>query len=142
MTGGALGSIIAQVFHLSSTERKTLLVAGAAAGMSATFAAPLSAVLLAVELLLFEWKPRSLIPVALASAAAVPRAAMSWASDRCFRFPRTPCLSDRKDCWVVSCRHSSRSRLSAMLTEPYMRRRIYFNACRFTGRGGRRSADW
>ena len=62
MTGGAFGSMIAQLFHLSSTERKTLLVAGAAAGMSATFAAPLSAVLLAVELLLFEWKPRSLIP--------------------------------------------------------------------------------
>ncbi len=70
MTGGAIGSLIAQFFHLSSTERKTLLVAGAAAGMSATFAAPLSAVLLAVELLLFEWKPRSLIPVALASATA------------------------------------------------------------------------
>jgi CIC family chloride channel protein len=70
MTGGAFGSIIAQFFHLSSAERKTLLVAGAAAGMSATFAAPLSAVLLAVELLLFEWKPRSMIPVALASATA------------------------------------------------------------------------
>jgi CIC family chloride channel protein len=70
MTGGALGSMIAQLFHLSSAERKTLLVAGAAAGMSATFAAPLAAVLLAVELLLFEWKPRSMIPVALASATA------------------------------------------------------------------------
>jgi CIC family chloride channel protein len=70
MTGGAVGSLIAQFFHLTSTERKTLLVAGAAAGMSATFAAPLAAVMLAVELLLFEWKPRSLIPVALASAAA------------------------------------------------------------------------
>ena len=70
MTGGAFGSMIAQLFHLSSAERKTLLVAGAAAGMSATFAAPLASVLLAVELLLFEWKPRSLIPVALASAAA------------------------------------------------------------------------
>jgi CBS domain-containing protein len=70
MTGGAFGSMVAQLFHLSSAERKTLLVAGAAAGMSATFAAPLSAVLLAVELLLFEWKPRSMIPVALASATA------------------------------------------------------------------------
>jgi H+/Cl- antiporter ClcA/CBS domain-containing protein len=70
MTGGAFGSMIAQFFHLSSTERKTLLVAGAAAGMSATFASPVAAVLLAVELLLFEWKPRSLIPVALASVAA------------------------------------------------------------------------
>jgi chloride channel protein, CIC family len=70
MTGGAFGSLIAQFFHLTSAERKTLLVAGASAGMAATFAAPLSAVLLAVELLLFEWKPRSAIPVALASITA------------------------------------------------------------------------
>ena len=70
MTGGAFGSMIAQFFHLTSSERKTLLVAGAAAGMSATFGAPVAAVLLAVELLLFEWKPRSFIPVALASATA------------------------------------------------------------------------
>jgi len=70
MTGGAIGSLIAQFFHLTSAERKTLLVAGAAAGMSATFASPVAAVLLAVELLLFEWKPRSLVPVALASATA------------------------------------------------------------------------
>jgi H+/Cl- antiporter ClcA len=70
MTGGAFGSLIAQFFHLTSAERKTLLVAGAAAGMSATFASPVAAVLLAVELLLFEWKPRSLVPVALARATA------------------------------------------------------------------------
>lgn len=70
MTAGAFGSLIAQVFRLSSAERKTLLVAGAAGGMSATFAAPVAAALLAVELLLFEWKPRSLIPVALASVTA------------------------------------------------------------------------
>jgi len=70
MTVGVLGSVIAQLFHLTAAERKTLLIAGAAAGMSATFATPVAAVLLAVELLLFEWKPRSAIPVALASAAA------------------------------------------------------------------------
>ncbi len=70
MTGGAFGSIIAQAFHLTAAERKTLLVAGAAGGMAATFSTPVAAVLLAVELLLFEWKPRSLIPVALASAVA------------------------------------------------------------------------
>ena len=70
MTGGAFGSMIAQLFHLTSAERKTLLVAGAAGGMSATFASPVAAVLLAVELLLFEWKPRSVIPVAMASAVA------------------------------------------------------------------------
>jgi len=63
MTGGALGSLFAQCFSLSAAERKTLLVAGSAAGMTAIFGTPVAAVLLAVELLLFEWKPRSLIPV-------------------------------------------------------------------------------
>jgi chloride channel protein, CIC family len=70
MTGGAFGSMIGQFFKMTSVERKTLLVAGAAGGMSATFASPIAAALLAVELLLFEWKPRSMVPVALASAAA------------------------------------------------------------------------
>ena len=70
MTGGAVGSLIGQRLHLTDAERTTLLVAGAAAGMSATFATPLAAILLAVELLLFEWRPRSLVPVALASATA------------------------------------------------------------------------
>lgn len=70
MTGGAIGSLIAQMFHLSAAERKTLLVAGAAGGMAAIFNSPVAAVLLAVELLLFEWRPRSFIPVAIASAVA------------------------------------------------------------------------
>src|SRR6185295_19003843 len=70
MTGGALGSLFAQLFHLSAAERKTLLVAGAAAGMSAVFATPISTVLLAVELLLFEWRPRSFIPAAVAAIVA------------------------------------------------------------------------
>jgi CIC family chloride channel protein len=70
MTGGALGSIFAQLFDLTAAERKTLLVAGAAAGMAAVFATPVAAVLLAVELLLFEWKPRSFIPVTVASVVA------------------------------------------------------------------------
>src|ERR1051326_7647462 len=70
MTGGAIGSLFAQMFHLSAAERKTLLVAGAAGGMSAIFNSPVAAVLLAVELLLFEWRPRSFIPVAIASAVA------------------------------------------------------------------------
>ncbi len=94
MTGGAFGSLFAQLFHLSPAERKTLLVAGAAGGMAAVFNAPVAAVLLAVELLLFEWKPRSFIPVAVAAATAsvlrgpllghgpifptIPHAAASW----------------------------------------------------------------
>ena len=70
MTGGALGSLFAQLFALSAAERRTLLVAGAAGGMAAIFAAPLAATLLAVELMLFEWRPRSFVPVALAASVA------------------------------------------------------------------------
>ncbi len=70
MTGGAIGSLFAQFVRLSSLERRTLLVAGAAAGMSATFGAPIASVLIAVELLLFEWRPRSFVPVAIAAVVA------------------------------------------------------------------------
>ncbi|MCP3711858.1 chloride channel protein [Paraburkholderia sp. CNPSo 3274] len=70
MTGGAIGSLIAQFFHLSGAERKALLVAGAVAGMTAVFGTPVAAVLLAIELLLFELRPRSLLPVAIACAVA------------------------------------------------------------------------
>jgi CIC family chloride channel protein len=69
-TGGALGSLVGQIFETTASERKTLLAAGAAAGMAATFGSPVSAVLLAIELLLFEFRPRSIVPVALASVAA------------------------------------------------------------------------
>lgn len=70
MTGGAVGSLFAQLLHLTADERKTLLVSGAAAGMAATFNAPLASLLLAVELLLFEWRPRSFVPVAAAVSVA------------------------------------------------------------------------
>lgn len=70
MTGGAIGSLIAQFVKVTAAERKTLLVAGATAGMTAVFGTPVAAVLLAVELLLFEWRPRSFLPVALACAVA------------------------------------------------------------------------
>jgi chloride channel protein, CIC family len=69
-TGGALGSLVGQLLRITADERKTLLAAGAAAGMAATFGCPVSAVLLAIELLLFEYRPRSIIPVSLACATA------------------------------------------------------------------------
>jgi CIC family chloride channel protein len=96
VTGGAFGSLFAQAFHLSPVERKTLLVSGAAGGMTAIFATPVAAVLLAIELLLFELKPRSFIPVACSAAVAgvlrvplfgagplfpvAPHAALPWAT--------------------------------------------------------------
>jgi chloride channel protein, CIC family len=70
MTGGAIGSLIAQLLPVSDNERKTLLVAGAAAGMTAVFGTPIAAVMLAVELLLFEWSPASFVPVAVAAMTA------------------------------------------------------------------------
>jgi H+/Cl- antiporter ClcA len=89
MTGGAFGSLIAQWMKLTDAERTTLLVAGAAAGMSATFAAPLAAVLLAVELLLFEWRPRSLVPVAFASTTAAVLRVYWLGSGPIFEMPST-----------------------------------------------------
>jgi len=81
MTGGAIGSLIAQALPVSDSERKTLLVAGAAAGMTTVFGTPIAAVLLAVELLLFEWTPRSFIPVAVAAIVAeVERSALHMTS--------------------------------------------------------------
>ena len=70
MTGGALGSLAGQFFHITGAERKTLLVAGAVAGMTAVFGTPIAALMLAVELLLFELRPRSLLPVAVACCVA------------------------------------------------------------------------
>jgi H+/Cl- antiporter ClcA len=70
MTAGSVGSLLGQYFHLTDAERSTLLVAGAAAGMAGVFSTPLAAILLAVELLLFEWRPRSFVPVAVAAVTA------------------------------------------------------------------------
>jgi H+/Cl- antiporter ClcA len=70
MTAGSVGSLLGQFFHLTDAERSTLLVAGAAAGMAGVFSTPLAAILLAVELLLFEWRPRSFVPVAVAAITA------------------------------------------------------------------------
>ena len=69
-TGGAMGSLVGQVLHTTAAERKVLLACGAAAGMSATFNTPIAGVILAIELLLFEFKSRSFIPLVIASTLA------------------------------------------------------------------------
>jgi H+/Cl- antiporter ClcA/CBS domain-containing protein len=93
MTGGAAGSLIAQFFHMTSAERKTMLVAGAAAGMTAVFGTPIAAVLLAVELLLVEWKPRSFIPVAVAAIVAAAGRTLLLAPGPLFPFSEGMSLS-------------------------------------------------
>jgi len=70
ITGGAIGSVLGQLLPMTDSERTVLMVAGASAGMAATFNCPMSATLLAVEILLFEWRPRSLVPVAIACVTA------------------------------------------------------------------------
>jgi chloride channel protein, CIC family len=86
-TGGALGSLLGQILHTTAIERKVLLSAGAAAGMSAIFGTPVSAVILAVELLLFEYRPRSIIPVALACTTAAGMRAFFVGSAPVFPMP-------------------------------------------------------
>ena len=70
LTGGAVGSVFAQFLHLTAIERRTLLVAGACGGMAAVFGTPVAAVLFGIELLVFEWRPRSMVPIAAAVAVA------------------------------------------------------------------------
>ncbi len=86
-TGGAGGSLLGQLFSTTASERKTLLAVGAAAGMSATFNCPVASVLLAIELLLFEFKPRSFIPVALASVVAASSRSFWGLSQTVFAMP-------------------------------------------------------
>jgi H+/Cl- antiporter ClcA len=69
-TGGAMGSLVGQILHTTASERKVLLACGAAAGMSATFNTPIAGVILAIEMLLFEFKSRSFIPLVIASTLA------------------------------------------------------------------------
>jgi H+/Cl- antiporter ClcA len=86
-TGGAMGSLIGQLLSVTAQERKVLLAAGAAAGMAAVFGAPIASVVMAIELLLFELRPRSLIPVALASGIAVGVRYMIYGAGAVFAMP-------------------------------------------------------
>jgi H+/Cl- antiporter ClcA/predicted transcriptional regulator len=100
-TGGALGSLVGQLLKITADERKTLLAAGAAAGMAATFGSPISAVLLAIELLLFEYRPRSVIPVALACATAAGIRVAFVGSAPIFSMPSVPTPSGAAEAMYI-----------------------------------------
>ncbi len=89
-TGGALGSVAGQIMHITASERKVMLTAGATAGMAAIFGTPLAAVLLAIELLLFEFSPRSIIPVALACVTAAGMHYALFGTEAVFAMPDIP----------------------------------------------------
>lgn len=86
-TGGAWGSLIGQVLHITAAERKILLAAGAAAGMSCIFGTPLAAVILAIELLLFEFSPRSIVPVILSCITGAAFHHLYWGGAPVFTMP-------------------------------------------------------
>ena len=88
VTGGAIGSLIGQVIRVTPSERKILLACGAAAGMSATFGAPLAAVVLAIELLLFEFSHRSFVPLVVASSVAGAMHALLFSPGPLFHVPQ------------------------------------------------------
>lgn len=89
-TGGALGSVAGQIMHITASERKVMLTAGATAGMAAIFGTPLAAVLLAIELLLFEFSPRSIIPVALACVTGAGMHYALFGTEAVFAMPDIP----------------------------------------------------
>ncbi len=138
MTGGAVGSLFAQHFHLSDAERKTLLVAGAVAGMTAVFGTPIAAVLLAVELLLFELRPRSLLPVAIACAVAGFLRPLLMEAGPLFpqQSPVLPPVA------LLSCAIAGVlcGGMAWLLSTALYRWKMAFTSCRFTGCGGRRWA--
>jgi len=93
-TGGAWGSLTGQVMHISPAERKIILTAGACAGMAAIFGSPLAAILLAIELLLFEFSPRSIIPVALGCIAGAGMHIFLFSTGPVFAMPEIPAPSE------------------------------------------------
>lgn len=93
-TGGAFGSLTGQIMRISASERKIMLAAGACAGMSAIFGSPLAALLLAIELLLFEFSPRSIIPVALSCATGAAMHLALFGYSPVFQMPDIPSATD------------------------------------------------
>lgn len=93
-TGGAFGSLTGQLMHISAGERKIILAAGACAGMAAIFGTPLAAIMLAIELLLFEFSPRSIIPVAFGCIAGAGMHILLFSSQPVFAMPAIPAVSN------------------------------------------------
>ncbi len=89
-TGGAFGSLTGQLMHISAGERKIILAAGACAGMAAIFGSPLAAVMLAIELLLFEFSPRSIIPVTMGCITGAGMHILLFGSHPVFAMPSLP----------------------------------------------------
>lgn len=100
-TGGAFGSFAGQIMHITPNERKIMLTAGATAGMAAIFGTPIAAVLLAIELLLFEFSPRSIIPVALACATGTAMHYLLFSTAPVFEMPVIPAPAWQEMIWYL-----------------------------------------
>ena len=140
-TGGALGSLIGQIIRTTPAERKTLLSAGAAAGMAATFGSPVAAMLLAVELLLFEFRPRSIIPVPWPARRPRAFACCFAASRRPSACPK-PSIPARRPGAFTFCSAPSWAWWRSRSRAAYTPSRISSSGCPCIGCGGRPSARW
>lgn len=100
-TGGAFGSLAGQIMRITPVERKIMLTAGATAGMAAIFGTPVAAVLLAIELLLFEFSPRSVIPVALACATGAAMHLLLFGQEAVFAMPAIPAPTYQALLWYT-----------------------------------------
>ena len=144
LTGGAVGSVFAQFLDLTARERRTLLVAGASGGMAAVFGTPLGAVLFGVEILVFEWRPRSFVPIA--AAVGVADTLRTWFASMGLvaKAPLFPLSVDPKltallgvEALVVGLACGV---LAWVLTAAVYGAEDAFKHLPFTGHGGRRSA--
>ena len=122
VTGGALGSLLGQVLHVSASERKILLACGAAAGMAATFGAPLAAVVLAIELLLFEFSTRALVPLVVATSIAGAVHAATFGAGPLFAVPAHDFAGLAQLPWFAAARHRLRPAGHADRQGPVRRR--------------------
>ncbi len=89
-TGGAFGSLTGQVMKINATERKIILACGACAGMAAIFGSPIASIMLGIELLLFEFSPRSIIPLTLSCAAAAAMHYLLFSTSPIFEMASLP----------------------------------------------------
>ena len=150
VTGGAIGSLLGQVLHVSASERKIMLAAGAAAGMAATFGTPLAAVVLAIELLLFEFSTRALVPLVVATSIAGAIHAATFGAGPLFAVPAAPLRRRHPAAVVRRARHLLRRARHADRPRPVRRRARATAVCRSprcgtrssVRRRGRRSGCW
>src|SRR5665647_909745 len=135
-TGGALGSTLGQLLKITHNERKILLAAGSTAGMSAIFGSPIAGIFLAIELLLFEFSPRSIIPVALACITGAAGHHLLFGAGPVFPIAHLVEVPSNKALFFYSILGIIIGVLSVLVSKTIYVLKIFLRNCQFTGCGG------